>query len=129
MGIFNSLFGGKKEVKEEKESLPWIPLVSVDQLEEIVDHSKSRTQLIFKHSTTCGISNMVLRMFSDHYTVGEDADLYYLDLHAHRDVSNAVASQFQVLHQSPQLLIIKDGEAAFHASHGAITDADLENYI
>ena len=129
MGILNSLFGGKKEVKEEKEKLHWIPLVSVDQLGEMIDRSKSRTQLIFKHSTTCGISNMVLRMFSDNYAIGEQADLYFLDLHAHRDVSNAVESKFQVLHQSPQLLIVKDGKVAFHASHGAITDVDLETYI
>ena len=71
---------------------------------------------------------MVLRMFSDHYTLGGEADLYYLDLHAHRDVSNIVASKFQVFHQSPQLLIIKDGEVVFHASHGAIADVDVEIY-
>ena len=100
------------------------------QLEEIKERSKIRPQLIFKHSTTCGISRMVLGMFSKDYALEENsADLYYLDLHAYRHISNAVAATFQVLHQSPQLLVIKDGTTVFHTSHGAITEANLEQFI
>ena len=129
MGLFTSLFG--KNEKEEKELglLPWIALTSKEQLDEIVEKSNERPQLIFKHSTTCGISRMVLNMFTRSYTLGESADLYYLDLHAHRDVSNAVASHFGVVHQSPHLLVLKDGGVNFHTSHGAITDIDLKDYI
>ncbi len=129
MGIFNSLFGNKEEKGREEKQIPWIPLTSLEQLDDIAENSKTNTQLIFKHSTTCGISRMVLNMFTSNYKAEKDADIYFLDLHAHREVSNAVASKFQVLHQSPQLLIIKNGEATYHTSHGAIADLDLTAHI
>lgn len=129
MGIFNSLFGKQGETQREEKQIPWIPLVSLDQLDEITEKSNARTQLIFKHSTTCGISRMVLNMFTSTYSLEQDVDIYFLDLHAHRDVSNSVASKFQVMHQSPQLLIIKNGEVTYHTSHGAIADLDLAELV
>jgi len=131
MGVFNGLFGGKgnKEKKEEK-SLPWIALNSLEQLEEIEKKSLSKPQFIFKHSTTCGISRMVINMFKSSYNFTESqADLYYLDLHAFREVSNETGFKFQVMHQSPQLLVIKNGTTVSHASHGAIAEVNLEQFI
>lgn len=130
MGLFGSLFNGNSDVKKEEKVLPWIPLQSIDQLDEVEKKSKTKTQVIFKHSTTCGISRMVLNMFVDTYGIdAERMDLYFLDLHAHRDVSNEVAIRFQVLHQSPQLLIIKNGTTVFHTSHGAISEVSLEQFV
>ena len=130
MGIFGSLFSGNSDSKKDKKILPWIPLQSINQLDEIEKKSKGKTQVIFKHSTTCGISRMVLNMFVDTYDVSEgQLDLYFLDLHAHRDVSNETGIKFQVVHQSPQLLIIKNGVTVFHTSHGAISDVSLEKFI
>ena len=66
MGIFNNMFGGNKDekTKEEKKSyLNWIPLTSLEQLEKIKEESKTNTVLIFKHSTRCGVSKMVIRQF------------------------------------------------------------------
>ena len=128
MGIFDSIFGKGKETGQQEVGIPWIHLVSIDQLDEIEIKSKERTQVIFKHSVTCGISSMVLRMFSSQ-DIEAKVDFYLLDLHAHRNVSNAVEDRFQVVHQSPQLLIIKDGKVSFHTSHGAISDTDLQEYI
>lgn len=129
MGIFNSVFGKKGDSVKEEKQIPWIPLVSIEQLDEIAEKSKTRTQLIFKHSTTCGISRMVLNMFTGSYSLGDEHDIYFLDLHAHRDVSNEVQHKFQVMHQSPQLLIIKSGEVTYHTSHGAIADTDLTQHV
>ncbi|MEM1258162.1 MAG: bacillithiol system redox-active protein YtxJ [Bacteroidota bacterium] len=127
MGLFGNLFGSK-EGKEEK-VLPWISLTTKEQLGEIRERSKDKPQLIFKHSTTCGISRMVLGMFSASYPLDvNSADLYFLDLHSYREVSNEVAVAFQVLHQSPQLLIIKNGVTVFHTSHGAITETILNQF-
>lgn len=131
MALFDGLFG-KKSSKEEKEqkTLPWISLSSLDQLEEIDRKSMSKTQIIFKHSTTCGISRMVLNMFKSSYRFSaEEVDLYYLDLHAYREVSNETGYKFQVMHQSPQLLVIKNGTAVAHASHGAIAEMELNSYV
>lgn len=130
MGLFDNLFGGSSESKKEKKVLPWISLSSLEQLKEIEQKSKTKPQVIFKHSTTCGISRMVLNLFTDKFQVDDNKmDIYFLDLHANRNVSNEVGIYFQVLHQSPQLLVIKNGVAVFHASHGAISEVNLEQYV
>lgn len=128
MGFINKIFGGSSEPKEEK-LLPWINLNSLSQLVEVEEKSKTKTQVIFKHSTRCGISRMVMNQFVDAYDVDANLDLYYLDLLNYRDVSNEVGYKFQVMHQSPQMLIIKNGVTVTHASHGAINDLDMETYV
>ncbi|WP_138433589.1 bacillithiol system redox-active protein YtxJ [Winogradskyella algicola] len=125
--MFKKLFGSS-EPKEEK-ILPWIALNSVEQLHEIEERSKGKTQLIFKHSTRCGISRMVMNQFVAAYDLDLNADLYYLDLLSYREVSNEVGYKFQVLHESPQLLVIKNGVVVAHASHGGINDMDLAKFI
>lgn len=131
MGLFGDIFGarGSEDEKEEK-TVPWISLTSLDGLAEIEKRSSGKTQVIFKHSTTCGISRMVMNMFKDSYKfTKEQLDLYYLDLQSYREVSNEIGYRFQVVHQSPQVLVIKNGAAVAHASHGAINDIDLEKYL
>ncbi|MGB0973439.1 MAG: bacillithiol system redox-active protein YtxJ [Flavobacteriaceae bacterium] len=127
MGLLNKLFGSSTEPKEEK-VLPWIFLTSIDQLEDIHQKSFEKTQIIFKHSTRCSISSISMNKFVKNYNVDSaSADLYYLDLLNYREVSNEVGYKFQVIHQSPQVLVIKDGIAVYDASHYAIhTDKILE---
>lgn len=128
MGLLNKLFSSA-EPKEEK-VLPWIPLNDIQQLQHIAEKSKTKTQVVFKHSTRCGISRMVMNQFVDSYEFTEnDLDLYYLDLLSYRDVSNEVGYTFQVRHESPQLLVIKNGNVVAHASHGAINAVDLEQFV
>ncbi|SIS66256.1 bacillithiol system protein YtxJ [Zobellia uliginosa] len=131
MGLFNSIFGSKNEgEKKEERKIPWVPLSSVDQLSEIEQKSLRRPQVIFKHSTTCGISRMVLNMFTKSYALEDgQMDFYFLDLHRHRQVSDETGYKFQVMHQSPQLLVIKNGAVVAHDSHGSINDIDLEKYL
>ncbi len=127
MGLFNKIFGGSTEQKEEK-VLDWIFLTSESQLEEIASKSFENPQVIFKHSTRCSISSVSMNKFVKNYNVPkENADLYYLDLLNYRSVSDEVGYKFQVMHQSPQVLVIKNGEAVYDASHYAIeTDKILE---
>lgn len=130
MGLFSGLFGNGNTEKKERKVLPWQKLETVPQLDEIVKRSKTKTQVIYKHSTSCGISKMVLNMFTEEYNLTEDQlDLYYLDLHSYREVSNETGYKFQVMHQSPQLLVIKKGTVVAHASHGGIMDVPLEKYV
>ncbi|MGB1210763.1 MAG: bacillithiol system redox-active protein YtxJ [Lacinutrix venerupis] len=128
MGIFNKIFGGTSQPKEEK-ILPWIPLTAVSQLKAIAEKSKSKTQIIFKHSTRCGISKMVINQFIDAYNLDLNVDLYYLDLLNYRETSNEVGYKFQVMHQSPQLLVVKNEVVVVHASHGAINEIDLHKFV
>lgn len=133
MGILKGLFGkGNNSEKEKKEAkvAPWAPLASVEQLEVIKERSKVKPQIIFKHSTTCGISRMVMNRFNEGYDMPKDSmDLHYLDLHQYRSVSNETSNVFGVVHESPQLLVIKNGTVVAHESHGAITQLDLKKYI
>ncbi len=129
MGIFDSVFGKKQQTTNEDKKIPWISLGSMAQLDEININSANRTQLIFKHSTTCGISSMVLKMFNGSFDPSLDCDLYFLPIQSHRELSNAIAEKFGVRHESPQLLILKDGKVSFHTSHGAIADLDLSKYL
>tara|TARA_R110000751_G_scaffold7805_1_gene31373 strand:- start:3186 stop:3566 length:381 start_codon:yes stop_codon:yes gene_type:complete len=126
--MFGKLFGGSKAPKEEK-VLPWKNLTEVSQLSEIERLSLGKTQVIFKHSTRCGISSMVMNQFVTAFDVDANLDLYYLDLLSYREVSNETGYKFQVMHQSPQLLVIKNGVVVAHASHGAINEIDLTKFI
>jgi len=129
MGIFNNLLSRSKENTDKKE-LPWTALNALHQLEAIAERSKSKVQVIFKYSTRCGISRMVLNQFEKTYDLSkDDLDLYFLDLINYRMVSNEVAQKFHVIHESPQLLAIKNGAVVAHGSHSGINAIDLNNFI
>ena len=129
MGIFSRLFGLNKE-QEEKKILPWIPLQREEQLDAIIEQSKDKLQIIFKHSTRCGISKSVINRFIDEYDLSKkNIDLYYLDLLNFRDISNKVGDIFNVIHQSPQILVIKDGIVLHHASHHEIHFERINKYV
>lgn len=135
--MFRKLFGLNKPSisakasadKKEDKKLPWIPLNAIEQLQVIAEQSVSKTQLIFKHSTRCGISKMVINQFIAKYDLELNADLYYLDLLSYREVSIETGFKFQVLHESPQLLVVKNGVVVAHASHGAVNDLDLSQLV
>lgn len=129
MSFFSKIFDTKSSQNKEEKILPWIALNGIDQLDAIAERSKGKTQLIFKHSTRCGISRMVMNQFVAAYDLDLNADLYYLDLLSYRDVSNEVGYKFEVMHESPQLLVIRNGVVVAHGSHGGINDMDLEPYI
>lgn len=125
MGIFNSLFS-KQEQDKESSNIRWIPFNNMDQIEEIKQLSTTEPVLIFKHSTRCGISRMVIKQFEKKFTEDmKDLKVYYLDLLNYRSISDEVGYTFQVRHESPQLLIIKNGVAVANASHYDITTVNL----
>ncbi len=127
LGLF-----GKKSPSEKKEvkQLPWQELTSMEQLDSIAEESKVTPVAIFKHSTRCGISRMVMRQFERAYDISPDQmKLYYLDLLAFHNVSNEVSNKYKVLHQSPQLIVVKNGVAVAHASHQGIQAGELHNFI
>ena len=125
MSLFNSLFGSSEEKKETTGKINWIPLQFVGQLDEIVAISDQKPTVIFKHSTRCSISRFALKQFEKEFDLEDKVDAYFLDLLEHRDISNEIASRFQVMHQSPQLLLIKNGKSVYDASHSDIDVGDL----
>jgi len=98
----------------------WTLLESPQQLSEI--KNQQGYSLIFKHSTRCSISMMAKRRFElDWEALPQDMPLYFLDLIKYREISGQVASDFHVHHESPQLLLIKNGECVLDQSHGGIS--------
>ena len=100
--------------------MEWINLRTEDQLDELISKSASRPQIIFKHSTRCSISALAKNRL-DKETSPEEMDFYYLDLINNRSLSNKVAEVFNVSHESPQVLVIKNGESIYDESHMGIT--------
>ena len=108
--------------------MQWTPLTDLSQVSEI-QHSAGYS-LIFKHSTRCSVSMMAKRRFEmDWEILPSDIRLYFLDLIAYREISNQLADTFQVHHESPQILLIKDGECILDASHGDISAEEVEEVI
>ena len=125
MSLLKKIFGSKEISKEPKKIIPWNQLTSVDQLIEIEKESFHQPIAIFKHSTRCGISNMALRQFEKQFEIDNaNVKLYFLDLLSFREISNEIAIRFQVFHQSPQLIVLKEGNTVHHSSHHQI-DAEL----
>ena len=114
MSFFNSIFG-KREASTT--NINWTFLEDVSQLDSIIEASKTKPQAIFKHSTRCGISRGVLNRLEKTLEGVNDTELYFLDLLNHRAISSEIAQRFDVMHQSPQLLIIENGVVKTHASH------------
>jgi len=99
----------------------WIPLTNDKQLDEIVAASYHGDQAIFKHSTRCSISIMAKKSLEQQWDLPpDDLPVYYLDLLAYRSISHRIAEVFAIMHQSPQLLLIRDGKVIYHASHSEI---------
>ena len=108
--------------------MKWIDLTSLEQLEEIKQKSNDKAQVIFKHSTRCSISSMAKGRL-ERSQIPREADFYHLDLIRHRDISAKIAQDFNVHHESPQILVIKKGECIYDDSHYSINMEDIEAQI
>lgn len=121
MSIFDKLFGNSDSKGTTDSALNWNELTQLQQLDTIVEESAGTPVIIFKHSTRCSVSRMALKNFESEYGIEEgSAKPYFLDLIAHRDVSNEIARRFNVMHQSPQVLLIKNGKSVYDTSHSDI---------
>jgi len=98
----------------------WILLTADIQLQQIIEHSTAKPQVIFKHSTRCTISSMAKNRLERNYRPA-GIDFYFLDLLAHRPLSHKVADLFKVPHESPQVLLIKNGQCVYEESHSGIS--------
>ncbi len=130
MGFLDIFKTPRDIAKEEIVEVPWHVLGKMDQLDEIVEESKAKPVAIFKHSTRCGISRGVLKLLEKNYSLTDNQlKLYYLDLIQNRDISNEIAARFKVNHESPQMIVIKNGAVVHHDSHHSIEASHLERFI
>lgn len=129
MGVFSKIFGSYENQDDAKGKISWIPLQDFGQLNEIMTVSNEKPVVIFKHSTRCSVSRMALKQFENEFDLNDKVDAYFLDLLEHRDISNEIADRFGVYHQSPQLLLIKDGKSVYDVSHSDIDAAELKRKL
>lgn len=108
----------------------WKQITTDEDINAIIKASENKTQIIFKDSTTCGISAFAkerLQNGSDALT--ETADFNYLDLLQYRTVSNFIASRLGIIHQSPQIIVLKDGKVVFRDSHHSIKPEKILKFL
>ena len=107
--------------------MDWIQLTSPDQIEDIRKRSDKKPQVIFKHSFRCGTSSWALNRL-ERSGSNNQIDFYFLDVIRHRPISMRVAEEFNVHHESPQVLIIRNGECIYDESHTAISLEEIVQY-
>lgn len=111
--------------------MEWKPLTEVGQLEDVDRASREKAVLILKHSTRCSISSAALARLERAWSSADDEEhsAYYLDLIRHRDVSDAIALRYGVRHESPQVLVIRNGRCVHTDSHFGITYASTKEAL
>jgi len=127
--MFSQIFGRSNTPGES--SIAWHNLTNVAQIDDIIEQSKNQPILIFKHSVSCGTSAMALDRLQRNWITDEMSILksYFLNLIAHRDVSNKVSETFGVWHQSPQVLIIYKGACVHDNSHMGISYQEIKSIL
>lgn len=108
--------------------MEWISLTNELQIDEIKKLSDKKPQVIFKHSTRCSTSSMAKNRL-ERSAAPEGVDFYYLDLIAYRNISQKIADDFHVYHESPQVLLIKNGECIFDESHMGISMDEIAQQL
>ncbi len=108
----------------------WIQITTEEEVNKIILMSEDKTQIIFKDSVTCGISAFAKeRLVAGCDILTDIADFNYLDLLKYRSVSNYIASQLGVIHQSPQIIVLKKGKVVFRDSHHSIQPEKIRNFL
>lgn len=121
MSFFDKIFGGNSNETSDQKSF-WQNIKSEEDLEKAIESSYQHKIAIFKHSTSCFISKTVLRNFEKEVeNTDQKVEVYYLDLLAHRPISNKIAEDFGIRHESPQLIVIENGKPVNSASHQDIS--------
>lgn len=129
MSFLKNIFGSSENQEQAQSKMQWNNLETISQLDEIVALSQEQAVVIFKHSTRCSISRMALKQFENEFDFSDLVQPFYLDLIAFREVSNEIAARFGVVHQSPQLILIKEGKAVYDVSHSDIDAVALKTKL
>lgn len=125
MGLFSFGKGGTSR----PEKLNWHNIKTLEGLEKAIAESSETPALFFKHSTRCSISSMALNRFESEWDESNNCSIYFIDLITNRDVSNRLSELTNVQHQSPQVVLIKNGKAVFNASHSNIDANEIQSKL
>ena len=129
MSFFKNMFNSSDDKNVNENKISWNELTDLGQLNEIIAMSNEKPVAIFKHSTRCSVSRMALKQLENEFNSSDKVTPYFLDLIVHRDISNEIANRFGVTHQSPQLILIKNGKAIYNVSHSDIDAEELSEKV
>ncbi|MCB0642335.1 MAG: bacillithiol system redox-active protein YtxJ [Phaeodactylibacter sp.] len=108
----------------------WKILQTEDQLDALIQDSHAKPVVLFKHSIYCGISARIMHQLEKDWNFNnEELDFYYLDLITFRPISNKIASVTGVVHQSPQVILLQEGQVRYHTSHHMISVTGLREAL
>lgn len=101
----------------------FVRVTDTNAFQELAERSKSRPVVIFKHSTTCAISSAAYREMSDF-----DGEVALVEVQRARDLSREIERKTGIKHESPQVLVMRNGQVVWDASHfqiksGAVSEA------
>ncbi|NOQ70955.1 MAG: bacillithiol system redox-active protein YtxJ [Crocinitomix sp.] len=124
-------FGFGKKNSEDNASVKWLRVKESEDLDQLIKkESFEKPVLLFKHSTRCSISSMALNRLENYWDIDEETlQPVYIDLIAYRELSNKIAADLGVAHQSPQILLVKNGKCTYQASHNQIDIADIKQNL
>ena len=123
-------FSSSKDDSKKRGNVNWVLLTELSQLDEIKEESKDKPVMILKHSTRCSVSLMAKNGLDKSWDIENDKiKTYYLDLLKFRPISNQIAETFNIHHQSPQILLIKDGTCSYTATHSEIDTRSIKKNL
>ncbi len=108
----------------------WNHITDIDTINQIIELSNTKPQILFKDSVTCGISAYAKSRLTDgNDLMTAEADFNYLDLLKYRAISNHIADVFDVYHQSPQIIVIRNEKVVYTSSHHAIQPQEIAKHL
>ncbi|MBC6399724.1 MAG: bacillithiol system redox-active protein YtxJ [Ekhidna sp.] len=119
--MFSKLFSGKDEVS----TVQWNNIATLGDLEDLHKLSNETPVLIFKHSIRCSISSTALKRFEREFEEPADFKPYFIDLISYREISDAISLKYGIVHQSPQILLIVEGNCIYSSSHNGINYQEI----
>ena len=106
--------------------MKWNSLSSIEELNELIQKHYESIIVIFKHSTRCSVSSMALNRI---HSAPDNTYFFIIDVIKQRDLSNDIAKHFNIVHQSPQALLIHQGKCEYKSSHFEISPKTIESQI
>lgn len=117
MGLFDTV----KEAFSGETSDVWQKISQTSHVDSIIESSSERPQLIYKHSHRCSVCFVAkgdLEQSSEE--ILDHADMHFVNVVHHREASDYIASELDIRHESPQVILVDQGDVVWHASHGSI---------
>ncbi|HSS22289.1 MAG TPA: bacillithiol system redox-active protein YtxJ [Pyrinomonadaceae bacterium] len=102
----------------------FLKLTGKESLDGLVEKSKEQPVVIFKHSLTCSISASVYEEMA-----AFDGEVALIEVQKSRELSEEIASRLGVVHESPQVIVLRNGQVVWNASHFNITAGAVENAV